>query len=76
MHDASKETAEIAEAWDKLRAERDRRLSESDKYVLVDYPISAENLQAMKDYRDELRDLPSGVVDPRQAVQWPEMPEV
>lgn len=76
MHSEAKELAEVERAWDKLRAERDMKLLETDKYVLPDYPISAENLQAMKDYRNDLRDLPSSVVDPRQAVQWPEMPEV
>lgn len=76
LHSEDKEQAEIEQAWVKLRAERDRRLQSSDRYVLVDYPISAENLQAMKDYRDELRDLPSGVTDPRQAIAWPSEPEV
>jgi len=76
MHSEDKELAEVDAAWHSLRAERDRRLMATDKYVLPDYPISGENLQAMKDYRNDLRDLPSETVDPRLAVEWPEMPEV
>lgn len=76
LHSEEKELAEVEQAWSMLRAQRDQKLAETDKYVLTDYPISAENLQAIKDYRNDLRDLPSSVVDPRQAVQWPEMPEV
>lgn len=76
MHSEAKETAEIEQAWDKLRAERDSRLAQSDKYVLEDYPISSENLIAMKAYRNDLRDLPSEIADPRLPVEWPEQPEV
>lgn len=76
MHSEAKELAEIESAWQMVRAKRDMKLTETDKYVLPDYPISAENLQAMKDYRNDLRDLPSQIADPRMEPQWPEMPEV
>ena len=39
------------------RARRNQLLEESDKYLLVDYPISAENLEKIKIYRQELRDF-------------------
>jgi len=39
-----------------LRHERNLKLIESDKYMIVDYPISAEDLEKMKIYRQELRD--------------------
>lgn len=76
VHSEAKELAEVELAWAALRSMRDEKLSATDKYVLPDYPISSENLQAMKDYRNDLRDLPSQVADPRLEVQWPEMPEV
>jgi hypothetical protein len=41
----------------KLRAERNIVLSETDKYVLCDYPISAEELVLRKGYRTYLRDI-------------------
>jgi hypothetical protein len=39
-----------------LRHKRNNLLFESDKYMIVDYPISAEDLEKMKVYRQELRD--------------------
>lgn len=38
------------------RAERNRLLAESDKFVLCDYPITPENLILVKEYRQKLRD--------------------
>ena len=73
---ASKEAAQLEKAWHSLRQERDRRLEKTDKYLLVDFPISAENLAAMKAYRDALRDLPGEVSDPRLPVEWPSEPNV
>jgi len=39
-----------------LRHQRNVKLIESDKYMIVDFPISPENLEKMKVYRQELRD--------------------
>jgi hypothetical protein len=39
-----------------LRENRNKKLEESGKYMLPDYPISAEDLEKMKSYRQELRD--------------------
>ena len=36
---------------------RNQLLAESDKYVLVDFPITPENLELIKQYRRELRDF-------------------
>ena len=36
---------------------RNRLLAESDKYVLVDYPITPENLELIKQWRQQLRDF-------------------
>lgn len=40
-----------------LRNQRDQLLIESDKYMLVDYPITSENLVLIKNYRQILRDF-------------------
>ena len=39
-----------------LRQQRDELLKESDKYLLSDYPITPENLELVKTYRQQLRD--------------------
>lgn len=41
-----------------LRLERDRLLLESDKYMLPDFPITEEQRELMKIYRQALRDAP------------------
>jgi len=38
-----------------LRQQRDEKLKETDKYMLPDYPITPEDLEKMKIYRQELR---------------------
>ena len=38
------------------RNQRDRLLTESDKYLLSDFPITSNNLVLIKDYRQQLRD--------------------
>lgn len=43
---------------DQKRAERDNLLKESDKYMLTDFPISEEYREKIKEYRDQLRNLP------------------
>lgn len=47
-----------AEAFAALRAERDKRLADTDYMVMADYPIDETKLAAVKDYRQALRDLP------------------
>jgi len=36
---------------------RNQLLEESDKYVLIDYPITADKLEIIKEYRQQLRDF-------------------
>ena len=44
----------------KLREERDKKLLETDKYSITDWPHASEEVkQAWITYRQELRDLPS-----------------
>jgi len=42
-----------------LRAKRDIELRRTDKYVLSDYPISAEDKTIVETYRTALRDCPN-----------------
>ena len=68
-------------AWDagqfdrdiaRLRADRNRDLSSTDWYALQDVTMS----DAMASYRQDLRDLPSGLttVEEVKAVSWPVKP--
>jgi hypothetical protein len=36
---------------------RNQLLAESDKYVLIDYPITADKLEIIKQYRQQLRNF-------------------
>ena len=67
---AELEASALARRWQFLRAERDRRLAESDWTVLSDTPTSTA---AWKVYRQALRDLPANTTDPFQPV-WPTPP--
>ena len=40
-----------------LRNQRNKLLLESDKYVLLDYPITSNNSILIKDYRQNLRNF-------------------
>lgn len=50
----------------KIRAERDAILLSTDKFMLIDYPITAEQKQQYIDYRAMLRDLPAQPVLPEK----------
>ncbi len=58
-----------------VRARRDASLAASDYLLMTDYPISAEELEAVKAYRQALRDLPAQEGFPTD-VAWPELPVV
>ena len=58
-----------------IRPERNKMLADTDKYVLPDYPISAQNLEQVHLYRQQLRDFPdafTAYTDPAQ-IQWPKL---
>ena len=40
-----------------LKNKRNLILNETDKYILSDYPITPENLEIIKTYRQQLRDF-------------------
>ena len=60
--------------WQVIR-ERDQKLSESDYYVLSDYPSTEEGLDAVKTYRQALRDITAQEGFPKE-VEWPGKPDV
>ena len=45
---------------DKIRIIRNELLNLTDKYLLSDYPITLENLELVKNYRNELRNYMDG----------------
>ena len=78
---AGEEPPRPAEAiFESLRAARDVRLAATDKYLLADYPIRADNLALVKTYRAALRALPEQPGAPwdggGEATPWPDTPDI
>lgn len=65
---------EVAETADEIRARRDKLLSDTDWTQTLDAPINAVTREAMRTYRQALRDVPQQDRFPTD-VQWPELPE-
>lgn len=55
-----------------LRADRDNLLEKTDKFMLSDFPISAEVKQQYVNYRAYLRDLPQSEVLPEKPLSFDE----
>ena len=66
---------EVPETADEIRARRDRLLAATDWAVLPDSPLDAPSLEAVKTYRQALRDVPQQEHFPG-AITWPRMPEL
>lgn len=81
---AEAEAARLAEynseaaRFERLRAERDRRLSATDYLLMQDYPLNNTLKEAVQLYRQALRDLPSQEGAPwdggGEETPWPVMP--
>lgn len=69
------EEEKLAEAEEQIRSKRDSLISDTDYLLMDDYPISSEDLEAVKAYRTALRDVPQQEGFPYD-VAWPELPEV
>lgn len=65
----------LKEAEEQVRSKRDSLISDTDYLLMDDYPISEEDLAAVKAYRTALRDVPQQEGFPREVV-WPEAPTV
>lgn len=50
-------------SWERVRAERDNLLKDTDKYLLSDYPISDSNKIKIQTYRTSLRGIPTTYSD-------------
>lgn len=59
----------------RVRNRRNSLISQSDFYVQPDYPSTPEGLEAVKAYRQALRDITEQKGFPRN-VEWPEIPDV
>lgn len=59
----------------RIRNKRNFLISQTDFYVQSDYPSTLEGLEAVKAYRQALRDITEQKGFPRN-VEWPEMPNV
>ena len=66
---------EVPETADEIRARRDRLMAATDWAVLPDSPLDAQSLEAVKTYRQALRDVPQQEHFPG-AITWPRMPEL
>lgn len=63
------------EVASQVRTERDRKIAETDWYMMPDYPADPETLEVVKNYRKALRDITLKSGFPRD-VEWPVMPRV
>ena len=83
---AEAEAARLAEfnsaaaRFERLRAERDRRIAATDYLIMPDYPLAEDYRAAVQIYRQALRDLPTQEGAPwdggGEATPWPAMPVV
>jgi hypothetical protein len=69
------EEEKLAEAEEQIRSKRDSLISDTDYLLMDDYPISSEDLEAVKAYRTALRDVPQQEGFPYDVV-WPELPTI
>jgi len=69
----------LQEAWTAFRAERDRRLAETDWIVVRAYERGEPVPEVWAAYRQALRDLPERLTDEQvlaRDIPWPEPPEL
>ena len=64
----------VQELASSVRSQRNAKLSATDYLIVPDYPISPEDLEAVKVYRQALRDIPEQSGFPKN-VQWPVEPQ-
>ncbi len=71
--DEEKHEAKQERLWIVFRQQRDAKLAACDWTQMSDAPLNAQDKQAWRDYRQELRDLPENTEDPASPV-WPDQP--
>lgn len=65
---------DMSGAWASVRIERNERLAACDWTQMPDSPLSEGDVAAWRSYRQQLRDLPETLADPRNPI-WPERPD-
>ncbi len=60
--------------WDKVRQNRNHLIKQTDWMVLPDVELSDRKLEEIREYRQELRDLPDKYEDPRE-IEYPKPPD-
>ena len=63
-----------AELAEDIRNKRDRLISDTDFYLMSDYPIDSKNFEELKTYRQALRDIPQQSGFPKDVI-WPDVPK-
>ena len=80
-HEITEEEYNPEDEWtedqwaDMIRRKRDALISVTDYFILPDYPSTPDGIEAVKQYRQELRDITLQSGFPRN-VQWPSLPSV
>lgn len=64
----------LDELASQVRTERDMKITETDYYMMSDYPSNPQNLEELKVYRQALRDVTKQGGFPRD-VRWPDIPK-
>lgn len=78
-HEINEEEYNPEDEWtddqwaDMVRRKRDSLISGTDYYILPDYPSTPDGIEAVKQYRQDLRDITLQNGFPRN-VQWPSLP--
>ena len=78
-HEITEEEYNPEDEWtddqwaDTVRRKRDSMISGTDYYILPDYPSTPDGIEAVKQYRQDLRDITLQSGFPRN-VQWPSLP--
>ncbi|HCE1515538.1 TPA: phage tail assembly chaperone [Vibrio parahaemolyticus] len=62
-----------SQRWSQVREQRDKLLRETDWALTIDSPVDAETIEALKIYRQSLRNIPQDYTDP-ESVIWPQLP--
>lgn len=62
------------ELAENIRIKRDSLLSETDYYLMPDYPNDSKNLEEIKKYRQDLRDITKQSGFPKDVI-WPAVPK-
>lgn len=67
--------SEYSELATEVREKRDKLLDATDKFTIIDYPISENSKKEVLEYRQKLRDLPEQEGFPYD-IKWPEKPNI